>query len=115
MFSDPSRPRDFLALISGGQLLLVGGALCGGAIAELLATPKKHPLARQVCAGTSTFLVACGAGAYALLVERIRKGETIDNASVAYVSITIYLVGFISALSCIVIAESAKREPASIK
>jgi hypothetical protein len=109
----PAGEAVFVRLLSGGQLLLVGGALCGGSIGELLSTPLRHPVARLFCGGVSLLVFVCSAGLYTAVATASQFKYPVDDCFIAWGSVGFYALAIVSALTCVIIAENAKRHGAT--
>lgn len=111
--NDPALAKNLALVLSGGPLLLVGGALCGGALGELLSTPKRHPITRLICSGTCLLVYVVGAAFYATIAAKVQAKQALDSDFIVWVSAILYVIGVAAALGCVIIAENAKRYGAS--
>lgn len=112
---DSNTAQSFVILFSGGQLFLIGTAISIGAIGELISTPKKHPHMRIICSGICLLGGIVAACIYGWNISRISRGEDIDGVRVMIISAFLYITNVIAALTCILIAESAKITAGAVK
>lgn len=101
---------DFVDLFERGELLLISVAILGAAVADLVTEggPRFRTLKLTV-GGTSGFVVIAASTWFADISAATRDGSALDSESIAVGSIVVFGFAVVAGLSCIIVAELAKR------
>jgi predicted Kef-type K+ transport protein len=99
-----------VGLLEHGELMLVSAAVVGAAIAELMADGVTKLGGVRVGVGVGGGLVVVAASVwFAVIATGERDGSELDPGTVATGSLIVFLLAVVAGLSCVVVAELAKR------
>jgi hypothetical protein len=98
-------------LFEQGELLLVSAAIVGAALADLVTEDGRGFRTLKLTVGGAAALVVIAASAwFADIAAGRRDGSPLDSQSIAVGSLVVFGFAVVAGLSCIVVAELAKKE-----
>lgn len=93
------------AILSNGELLLVTVALTAGGIGEVVSSGESLGATKLLAAGGCVIILVLSAAWFGQISASLTNSVAYDRSIVASGSLTIFILAFVSSLTCVVASE----------
>ena len=96
-----ANPTTFDELISHGELLLIGTALAGTALGEVILSHKQPGILTLCCGGGCILILIMGSMLFAYVSGAVLSEGTVNISIIQTISVWVYICAFVTSGSCI--------------
>lgn len=100
------RPLNPSAVAAHGELLLIGTAVGGGAIGEIIVSTRKRPIPKITCAGGCLATIMMSVMWFADIASGQEANAMMNTSLISYGSLSLMTLTLLASAACIALSET---------